>query len=153
MLSPTRFDWNELKCKQIIFKNSPLSPQQQSSQSMKHSREGKQMCESFVLGQRSLRGNPLDTQRLAGEKGLRASRCAWKLHRWSAPVASKREIPLPVKYNELFITLPCFYFFRSNNFPFFLFIFWEFQPADHAPELTVSHRGDSQPPTVFLIFF
>ena len=82
------------------------------------------MCESFVLGQRSLRGNPLDTQRLAGEKGLRASCCAWKLHRWSAPVASKREIPLPVKYNELFITLPCFYFFRSNNFPFFLFIFW-----------------------------
>ena len=72
------------------------------------------MCESFVLGQRSLRGNPLDTQRLAGEKGLRASCCAWKLHRWSAPVASKREIPLPVKYNELFITLPCFYLFFGN---------------------------------------
>jgi len=41
--------------------------------------------------------------------------------------------PAAVKYNELFITLPCFYLF-FQQFSFFLFIF-EFQPTDHAPEL------------------
>ncbi len=41
--------------------------------------------------------------------------------------------PAAVKYNELFITLPCFYLF-FQQFSFFLFIF-EFQPTDQAPEL------------------